>query len=140
MTQRVFFDTNVFLYLLDRQTPRKQAQAETLLRVTAANGTGVTSYQVAQEFLNVATTKLRKQMTPAEALTYLLKLVWPMCEVSPTPTLYANALSIHQRTGWTFYDALIVAAAQAAECTVLYTEDLQDGRIIDGLQIKNPFL
>ena len=139
MKRRVFFDTNVFIYLLDRQAPKKQQRAEKLVRIAAADGTGVTSYQVAQEFLNVATTKLRKQMSAEEALRFVIKLIWPLCEITPMVRLYSTALGIHQRTGWTFYDSLIVASAQAAECAVLYSEDLQDGRIIDGLEIRNPF-
>ncbi len=50
-----------------------------------------------------------------------------------------NAISLQARTGYSIRDSLIVAAAQALGCTILYTEDMQDGRIIDGLRIVNPF-
>jgi predicted nucleic acid-binding protein len=64
----------------------------------------------------------------------------PLCEVFPDASLYSSALSIAEETGWTFYDSLIVGAALAADCSVLLTEDLQHGRTIRGMEIRNPFL
>ena len=53
---------------------------------------------------------------------------------------YAAAILIASQTGWTFYDSLIVSAAVAADCELLITEDLQDGRVIRGVTIQNPFM
>jgi len=138
-SRRVFLDTNIFVYLLDRGDPAKQARAESLVHQTIAEGSAVTSYQVAQEFLSVATRKFRSVMSSEEALAYVARLVLPCCEVNHPLLLYARALSIVEKTGWTFYDALIVSAALEAGCEVLYTEDLQTGRIFEGLEIRNPF-
>jgi len=53
--------------------------------------------------------------------------------------LYAEALTIVEETGWGFYDSLIVASAAAAGCAAVWTEDLQDGRVVRGVAIRNPF-
>lgn len=63
----------------------------------------------------------------------------PLCEVFPDPSLYSQALSISSETGFSFYDSLIVASAIAGECAILWTEDLQHGRRIRGVEIRNPF-
>jgi predicted nucleic acid-binding protein len=54
--------------------------------------------------------------------------------------LYAKAIDLQGRYKYGFYDSLIIAAALEANCNVLYSEDLQDGQVIDGLVIKNPFI
>jgi predicted nucleic acid-binding protein len=62
-----------------------------------------------------------------------------LCEVHPTPALYGRALAIREKAGWSFYDSLIVSAALAAGCSILYSEDLQSGRFFEDLEIRNPF-
>jgi predicted nucleic acid-binding protein len=54
--------------------------------------------------------------------------------------LYKDALGIQAETGFSFYDSVIVASALAGNCRRLYSEDLQSGRTIRGMQIQNPFL
>jgi predicted nucleic acid-binding protein len=63
----------------------------------------------------------------------------PLCEVFPDATLYSNALSIADETGWSFYDSVVVSSALAGGCDTVLTEDLQDGRTIRGILIRNPF-
>jgi predicted nucleic acid-binding protein len=63
----------------------------------------------------------------------------PLCTVFPDRDLYSDALRVSAETGWTYYDSLIVSAAAAANCDVLVTEDLQNGRTIRGVTIQNPF-
>lgn len=79
-------------------------------------------------------------MSPAEAQLYLARVLMPLCEVFPDASLYANALSIADETGYSFYDALIVGSAIAAGCQVLLHEDLQHRRTVRGVEIQNPFL
>ncbi len=136
---KVFFDTNIFVYTLDQRVAGKHATAVALLKVVVADRTLVTSYQVIQEFLNLATSKFRTQLTLNEARAYAKTILWPWCEIGPSAALYHAALEIHETAGWTFYDSLIVGAAIEAGCSVLYSEDLQDRRRIHGLQIRNPF-
>jgi predicted nucleic acid-binding protein len=69
----------------------------------------------------------------------MIRILIPICEVYPDGRLYAEALSIAEETGWGFFDSLIVSSAAVAGCARLWTEDLQDGRLIRGVEIRNPF-
>jgi len=63
----------------------------------------------------------------------------PLWRIMPSQALYQSALDLHARYQFSFYDSLIIAAALAAGCTRLYSEDLQHGQRIEGLTIENPF-
>jgi predicted nucleic acid-binding protein len=138
-TGRSFLDTNVLVYSLETTDPARCAAAGSLVERALDKHDGVISYQVVQEFLSVATRKFRSCMGQAEAQVYLSRVLMPLCEVFPSDSLYSNALSIMSETGYSFYDSLIVGSALAAECRYLLTEDLQHGRTIRGLEIRNPF-
>lgn len=140
MTDRFFLDTNVLVYTFDSSAPRKQKIARSLVANALKDRAGILSYQVAQEFLNVATRKFNPPMSSMEAQSYLRRVLMPLCEVFPDLSLYSDALSIASRTGWTFYDAVIVASAAMGKCRTLITEDMQPGRVIQGVEIRNPFL
>jgi len=130
-TQRVFLDTNVVLYLLSADE-RKANTAEALL----APG-GLVSVQVLNEAASVC---LRKLMLPWPEVRELLDAVKACCEILPlTLPIHERALSLAERYRLSVYDALICAAAQNAGAEVLYTEDLQDGLVLDGLTVCNPF-
>ena len=118
----------------------KQEKGRRLVTRALEKHDGIISFQVVQEFLNVATRKPRCYMTQPEAQAYLSQVLMPLCEVFPDASLYTSALSVADETGWTFYDSLIVSSALAAGCGVLLTEDLQHGRTVRGLEIRNPFL
>src|SRR5438067_2119509 len=135
---RSFLDTNILAYAFDPKAPSKRAAARALITNAVATRDTVISFQVVQEFLNVATRKFPRPMTQVEAQVYLSRVLMPLCEVWPSESLYSSALSIMGETGWTFYDSLIVGAALEAECNVLITEDLSHGRTIRGLEIRNP--
>ena len=127
-----FFDTNVLLYLLSADAA-KADRAESLL----ADG-GTISAQVLNEFASVALRKL--EMTVAE-LREILEPVRSVCQVEPvTEDTHDRALALVERYGFSFYDALLIAAALRAGCTRLYSEDLQHGQLIDRqVRILNPF-
>lgn len=137
--ERPFFDTNIFVYSFDRSDPVKQRRAQTLIERSIELRNGVISYQVVQEFLNVALRRFQRVLPPADARTYMMLILIPMCEVYPDGRLYAEGITIAEETGWGFYDSLIVASAAAAGCTLLWTEDLQNGRMVHGVEIRNPF-
>jgi predicted nucleic acid-binding protein len=139
MSARFFLDTNIFVYTFDSEAPGKRERARDLVQIALTDGVGVISYQVVQEFLNVALRKFAVPLTARDADTYLDTVLMPLCEVFPDRQLYASAIVLHSRTGWSFYDSLIVSAARRAGVTVLYSEDLQSGRILDGLTVVNPF-
>jgi predicted nucleic acid-binding protein len=127
-----FFDTNVLLYLLS-DDERKAGLAEEAL---AAGGT--ISVQVLNEFASVALRKLRLSVDEVREILSTLRAV---CKVVPvTEAIHDQGLAITARYGLALYDAMIVAAALEAECTVLWSEDMQSGqRIEDRLMIQNPF-
>jgi predicted nucleic acid-binding protein len=134
MSGSVFFDTNVFVYALVQDDPRCQ-KAEELI---AAGGT--VSVQVLYEFADVVRRKVRM---PWDEVRFAIENIKALCP-DPLPITLAThqeALAIAERYGYRIYDALIVASALEAKCTVLYSEDMQDGQVIDQtLTIRNPFL
>ena len=140
LREKSFLDTNIFVYTFDSDAPRKRARAREIVAQSLQDRLGVISYQVVQEFLNVATRKFAHSMSISEARLYLDQVLMPLCETFPNGALYARSLSISDGTGISFYDALIVGDASAARCSVLLTEDLQHGQRIGELQIRNPFL
>jgi len=134
MSGKLFVDTNIFLYAHDRADPIKQARAREVIR--AANGPVVVSTQVMQEFFVGATRKLQ---VPAQAVKRVLQAWQPFEIVQITPERVFEAIDIQILNHISFWDALIVAAAAAAECPVLLTEDLNDGQVISGVRLENPF-
>jgi predicted nucleic acid-binding protein len=135
-----FLDTNISVYCFDTTEPRKCEIAKDLVAYGASSGLGVVSYQVLQEFCNVASASKRLAL-PAERITaYLTQLLHPMNKISPSVALLGQALAVRHDTGYSFYDSLIIAAAVQFGCTKLYSEDMQHGQQVNGLTIVNPFL
>lgn len=140
MNGRFFLDTNVFVYSFDRSAPAKARRALQLIRSAVATRKGIISYQVVQEFFNVALRRFANPMTVADAEQYLLTIFRPLVAIHSSPALYGEALRIFDRYRLSWYDSLIVAAAIEGECDVLYSEDLNSGQKFDKLTIANPFL
>ena len=139
MSADVFIDTNVFIYHLDATDKRKQAIAERIVREGLISGTACISFQVVQECLNTVLRKARLALEPEQARMYLDSVLVPLLQVSSSPALYHRALDIQTRYRFSFYDSLIVAAALAAGCSNLMSEDLHHGQRIEGLTIVDPF-
>jgi predicted nucleic acid-binding protein len=135
-----FFDTNVLVYAVDRDSPAKRAVAQALVASGLTRQTAVISFQVVQETLQALTRKSRVVASAEDAQDFLVKVLTPLWKVHPSTTIYARALRIQSGQGLSFYDSLIVAAALDSGCKRLLTEDLQHGQRIDGLHIENPFL
>ncbi len=140
MTDNYFLDTNLFVYTFDRDAPEKQVRANALIKEALEERTGCISYQVIQEFMNVATRKFETPLSTSDCEKYLYTVLAPLCSVFTSIALYGLALEIMDRWRLSYYDALIVAAALQAECGILYSEDLQDGLKIQYLTIRNPFI
>ena len=135
-----FFDSTVFVYLLDETAPGKRARAEALVRSGIEARTARISFQVVQETLNVVTRKLVPPVTQAHASELVQRMLMPLCRELPSEALYLRTLGLQAARGYSFYDSLIIAAALEAGCTRLLSEDLQHGQVIEGLRIENPFL
>ena len=133
MSDKTFFDTNVFVYVIIQDDPRSD-HAEELI----AEG-GTVSVQVLSEFAAVAR---RKTKMPWVEIRRALDGIKALCPDPLPVTLdtHKEALTIAEKYGYRIYDALIVASALEARCTILYSEDMQDGQVIDSrLTIRNPF-
>lgn len=139
MKTRFFLDTNVFVYSFDRSAPAKARRATQLIREAVATRKGIISYQVAQEFFNVALRRFVQPMTVAEAEQYLATVFRPLMAIHSSQALYGAALRLSDRYRLPWYDSLILAAAIEGQCSVLYSEDLQPGQRFEDLQVENPF-
>ena len=139
MKDRFFLDTNVFVYSFDQGAPAKARRATELIRDAVANHKGIVSYQVVQEFLNVALKRFAVPLTTAEAELYLATFFRPLLSVHSSQGLFSEALRLAGRYRLAWYDSLIVAAAMQGECARLYSEDLQHGLQIGALRVENPF-
>ena len=136
MTDRSFVDSNVFVYLDDQAAEIKRAQAEQLVRRLAETRQGVLSTQVVAEYFAAAVGKLGVPAERARAKAAALE-VFEM--VRPSFDDILAAIDLHRLHGFHIWDALIVRMALVARCSVLYSEDFQDQRRIDGLRVVNPF-
>ena len=136
--ERTFVDTNVLLYAHDASESYKQPVARALLEELWADRSGVLSTQVLQEFYVVATRKFQPPMPRSDARELVaLYATWLVVQIDPA--LILDAAALEERAQLSFWDALIVEAARRAGATRLVTEDLQDGRRIEGIAIQDPF-
>jgi predicted nucleic acid-binding protein len=140
MNVRFFLDTNIFVYSFDENAPKKSARASELIRQAVRSRNGIVSYQVVQEFLNVALRRFIHPMTAAEAQQYLATTLRPLMAVNSSAALYVEALRLASIYSLSWYDSVVVAAAIEGGAHVLYTEDLQHGQEFGNLRIENPFL
>lgn len=139
MSAKVFLDTNIFVYSFDNRDSRKRNVALELIHKTSEATTARISYQVVQEFVNVATKKFANPLKPSDARMYVESIMSSMWQVNSSLGLTNKALEIQERWAYSFYDSLIIASALEAGCSILYSEDLQHGQTIEGLKIINPF-
>ncbi|MCG8603819.1 PIN domain-containing protein [bacterium] len=140
MSDKFFLDTNVFLYSFHAAYPAKQATAKRLIRTALNEGNGSTSFQVVQEFMNVATLKFETPLSIPDCQRYLTSVLEPLCEVFTSIGLYHQALELEDRWQYSFYDALVIASALQINCKVLYSTHLPHGQKIQKLTLRNPFL
>lgn len=140
MSDRFFLDTNIFVYSFDRTAVMKARKSAQLIRKALTTQKGIISYQVVQEFFTVALRRFSQPMKAADAEQYLGTVFRPLLGVHSSPALYAEALHLQARSELSWYDSLIVSAAIQAQCTFLFTEDLQHGQRFGSLQVANPFL
>ncbi len=133
----VFFDTNVLLYADDASGGPKTDIARGLLREALIQRNGVVSTQVLQEYYVNAAKKLRLEGSAARAR---VEVYLGFDVVTVTPPLVLAAVDLHRLDTLSFWDALVVRAAEQANCSTLYSEDLQAGRRFGGVRVVNPFV
>ena len=137
MKERSFIDTNILVYTDDADSPEKSRQAIRLVEDAMSTNLGVISTQVLQEYFSAATRKLGVDFVTAKRRT---QLFIRMNVVQITPDDILAAIDLHQLRALSFWDSLILHAARQASCSVLLSEDMGHGQIIEGIRIQNPFL
>jgi predicted nucleic acid-binding protein len=136
MSDRVFVDTNIFVYADDRSARTKRVRARTVLSELIRAKRVVVSTQVMQEYFAAAIKKLG--LSPERARIRVERLN-RLDVVLIRPELILGAIDLCRLHALSFWDALVVRSASAAGCGRLLSEDLQDGQTIDGVRIENPF-
>jgi predicted nucleic acid-binding protein len=131
-----FLDTNILVYTDDSGAPEKQVRALDLVERCQFERTGVISTQVLQEYFVTATKKLKVSDDVARRKTELLDRL-ELLRIGFEDSL--AAIDLRRAHQISFWDALILRAALRSGCSILFSEDLQAGRKIDGLEIVNPF-
>ena len=138
MTALVFVDTNVFVYRHDRGDPAKQARAAEWIAHLARSRTGRLSFQVLQELYVTLTGKARIGFDPSEAREIVRELaVWQ--PVAIDLRIMERAWHVQDGHSVSWWDALIVSAAQSLGCSILLTEDLQHGHAFGEVRVVDPF-
>jgi predicted nucleic acid-binding protein len=133
---RSFLDTNVLVYADSADAGDKQPLATALITQHLRAGSGVISTQVLHEFVSAA---LRKLLLPPEIVRERIRLYSRLETVGSSAAAVLDALDLHTLRRISFWDALVVQAARQSGCVQVLTEDLQDGAVIAGVRIVNPF-
>ena len=135
MNDKVFLDTNILIYSYTSTEPDKQAKARVIANLPSA----IISTQVLKEFANIVHRKFELDWTSIHAA--LTEIEGNFNIHLNTSTTIKKACHIAQRYHFFFYDSLIIAAALEANCTTLYSEDMQHEQIIEErLTVRNPFV
>jgi predicted nucleic acid-binding protein len=138
VTAPCFVDANVFIYARDQGDPTKQKRANEWLFHLWREQLGRTSMQVLSEFYVTVTRKLAARALPADAWHEVQSLLaWHPQAIDGAVLTRAREIELRWRLSW--WDSLIVAAAQLQDCTLLLTEDLQDGAVYGGVTVRSPF-
>ena len=136
-TNKVFFDTNVLIYVVDDRNPEKQKIAVDIITKSLNNENGIISTQSLQEFYSATT---RKQLcTSSQAKEYARNFSESFNVHQVDLEIIFKAIDISIKNKISFWDSLIVSAAEESGCVIVYSEDLNDGQIINGVRVVNPF-
>lgn len=139
MTAPCFVDANILVYSRDPSEPIKFEVARTLMRRLSSDRRGRTSIQALNEFYTVRTRKLSERVSQEVAWADVEELLeWDPLPVSAQVITRGRSVEARYKLSW--WDCLIVASAQQQGCSILYTEDLQNGAMFDGLRVSNPFV
>lgn len=135
--RRSFLDSNVLVYAEDAAYPDKQAKAISLIVALAEQRSAVVSLQVLGEYFNAVTRKLHLDTEIARSQ---VEFYAQFQVVEPKVADVLGAINVHRLYGMSYWDSLILHSAKQAGCSVLLSEDMQHGQVVDGVRIENPFL
>jgi predicted nucleic acid-binding protein len=133
---KIFLDTNILLYTLDENNKDKQKNARKIVQNVTKHNTSVISTQIIEEFYVASTSKFDVEPLLAKSIVHSFE---NMEVVRIDPYLIREAIDTSILNQISFWDSLVVVAAESAKCETLYTEDLNAGQIIRGVKIENPF-
>ena len=134
---KIFIDTNILVYTVDSYDEKKQSRAREITRDVVDNNVPVISTQVLQEFYSATTTKLNLDKITAKNIMHSFH---HMEIVQNDLYIIEQGIDISILSQISFWDGLIVAAAEHAHCSCIYSEDLNNGQSIRGIKIINPFI
>lgn len=133
---KIFLDTNILVYSLDSSNPQKKEVSRKYLRKCSEENCGVISTQILQEFFIASTKKMGVEPLTAKSLVHSFQ---NFETVLVSPELIENAVDCHILNRISFWDALVLVAAESSKCDIVLTEDMNNGQIIRGVRIHNPF-
>ena len=136
-SNKIFFDTNILVYSVDENDLQKKEIASQLLTDASSSKTCIISTQSLQEFYNVAVKKLKLSKQIAKEYVELFSSQLTVRQV--TVPLILNAIDISIKNKLSFWDSLILSSANDNGCIIVYSEDLNNGQIVGGTKILNPF-
>ncbi len=134
-----FVDTNILVYAHDSAAGYKHNQAKTLVGELWNSGYGCLSIQVLQEFYVTVAHKVSNPLQPEITARIISDLSQWRLHV-PDVDGVLEAIDIQQRNRLSFWDAMIICSAKKLGCTVLLTEDLNNGQFYEGVKAQNPFI
>ena len=135
---RQFVDTNTLVYAHDTSAGEKHARAKALVTALWQSGNGCLSVQVLQEFYVTVTQKVKKPLAPEKASRIIAYLSnWRVH--TPDAGDVLEAIRIHRRYAISFWDAMIIRSAEALDCRVIWSEDLNPGQYCGEVRVANPF-
>jgi predicted nucleic acid-binding protein len=138
MSDKVFLDSNIIVYAYDTHEPEKLVKAQSLLKSLIIQESAVVSSQVLGEFFVVVTQRIKEPLSADEAMEIIEVLsVLPVAEIDLS--LVKRAIETHKVYGISYWDSLIVAAAEGTGCHKLLSEDLNNGQEYNGIVVENPF-
>ena len=132
-----FLDSNILVYAYDVSDPAKQRAAQGIV-LKALDGGAAVSTQVLAEFAATLLHKISPAVSPDD-VRVLLDALSPVRVVFPDQGIVRRAVEAHEAYGFHFYDGMIIAAAERAGCTRIWSEDLNPGQTYFGVGIENPF-
>ena len=137
-TERFFIDSNVLIYSYDSAEPDKRSVAQQLIASLVGNGTGFLSVQVLGEFFVSVTRRIPNPLSIEEA-DAAVDLIGSLPVIDIDSAMVRRAIATHSRYGTSYWDSLIIAAAERAGCSTILSEDMNSGQSYHGILAVNPF-
>ena len=134
---KIFIDTNLFVYSIDQREPEKKEKARAILKKIIVSHQPVISTQVIKEYYVVATTKLKAEQLIVKNIIHNFR---NMEVVNNDLDLIEQAIDISVISQLSFWDSLIIAAAEKANCEFVFSEDLNAGQTYRGVMVIDPFI